>query len=126
MNQKKVLKILLVDDERISREVAAHLLKSGGHEVITASLPSEAIDIFEREKDSLDIIVLDMLMPEMSGKELFYRLKQIDPKVKTILLSGYGKSSDIQEAMDHGVYYCLQKPVLRQKLLDTVLEVADR
>ncbi|MCF7940656.1 MAG: response regulator [Spirochaetia bacterium] len=119
------LKILLVDDERISREVAAHLLQSGGHTVVTAGLPSEAIALFKKEKETLDIIVLDMLMPEMSGKELFFRLKEIDPGIRTILLSGYGKNTDMQEALDHGVYRCLQKPVTRQQLLDTVREVAE-
>jgi CheY-like chemotaxis protein len=119
------LRILLVDDERISREVEAHLLMSGGHNVITAGLPSEAITIFEKEANTLDLVILDMMMPEMSGKELFYRLKEIDSDVKTILLSGYGKNSDLQEALDNGVYTCLQKPVTRKELLDTVCDVAD-
>ncbi len=118
------LSILLVDDERISREVAAHLLKSGGHQVTSAALPSEAIEIYKDLKDTFDLVVLDMLMPEMTGKELFVELKALNPSIKAILLSGFGKNSDLQEAIDLGVYQYLQKPVSRQILLDTVLEIA--
>ncbi len=120
------IRILLVDDERISREVAAHLLKSGGYEVTTASLPSEAIEIYKEHQDSFDVVVLDMLMPEMTGKELFVELKAMNPGIKAILLSGFGKNTDLKEALDLGVCQYLQKPVSRQILLDTVLEIANQ
>lgn len=124
MTEQK-MHVLLVDDERISREVAAHLIRSGGYEVTAASLPSEAISLFTEHKDEYGVVVLDMLMPEMSGKELFIRLKEILPSIKAVLLSGYGKNADIQEAMDNGVKFCLQKPVTRQKLLDTIEAAAE-
>ncbi|MGM0432758.1 MAG: response regulator [Spirochaetota bacterium] len=124
MEHSKGLTILLVDDERISREVEAQLLASGGHHVIPAELPSEAIDIFSGSNSKIDVVVLDMLMPQMSGKDLFFRLKEISPQVRAVLLSGYGKTSDIQESLNGGVYACMQKPVGRQELLDAVLEAA--
>lgn len=116
------VKILLVDDERISREVAAQLIKSGGHEVIKAALPSEAIELYLEYRDQIDGVILDMLMPEMNGTELFGRLKEIDPQVKAILLSGYGLNSDIKQALKEGVRLCLQKPVSRADLLASITE----
>lgn len=121
---KKSINVLLVDDERISREVETHLLNSGGFTVISARLPSEALEIFAEQKDQIDVVILDMLMPEMTGKDLFFRMKEICPDVKAVLLSGYGKSSDIREAMDNGMYACMQKPVSRKELLETVSDVA--
>lgn len=122
---KKNYTILLVDDERISREVAAQLLKSGGHTVVAAALPSEAIAIFKEQHSAFDVIIMDMLMPEMSGKELFVELYALDTNIKTILLSGYGLNSELQQALDLGVRKLLQKPVSRKELLDTVQEVAE-
>jgi two-component system cell cycle sensor histidine kinase/response regulator CckA len=121
---KSTLHILLVDDERISREVESLLLSSGGHSVVSAKLPSEALKIFSEQRERIDVVVLDMLMPEMTGKELFSRLKEISPGVRAVLLSGYGKSSDMQEALANGLYACMQKPVSRKELLDTVMEAA--
>jgi CheY-like chemotaxis protein len=118
------LHILLVDDERISREVETHLLRSGGCTVTSASLPSEALDTFLSLKDQIDVVVLDMLMPEMNGKDLFIKLQQIKPGVKAVLLSGYGENKDILEVLNRGMYACMQKPVSRQELLSTVFAAA--
>ena len=118
------LSILLVDDERISREVAAHLLMSGGHTVTAAALPSEALAIYRERGASFDLVILDMIMPEMSGKELFIELKRVNPGVKAILLSGYGRECDLKEALEAGVSRYLQKPVMRKVLLRAVAEVA--
>jgi DNA-binding NtrC family response regulator len=119
-NTESGIHVLLVDDERISREVEAHLLSSGGCTVITAALPSEALEIFIRDKDDIDVVILDMIMPEMTGKELFVRMQQHKPHLKAVLLSGYGESKDIIEAQQRGMFACMQKPVSRQKLLETV------
>jgi DNA-binding NtrC family response regulator len=82
------------------------------------------MEIFMRDKEAIDVVVLDMIMPEMTGKELFVRMKLQKPHLKAVLLSGYGESKDILEAQEKGMYACMRKPVSRQKLLETVLSAA--
>ena len=70
-------KILVIDDDEIVRQVLEMLLKDLGYEVISSSDPYEAISIFDLNKDSIDLVISDMIMPKLNGKELFYRIKEI-------------------------------------------------
>ena len=86
-------KILVVDDDEIVRQVLEMLLKDLGYEVVSASDPYEAISIFDLNKDSIDLVISDMIMPKLNGKELFYKLKEIKKNLKFVLLSGYTKNN---------------------------------
>ena len=79
--------VLFVDDEDIIIEVAEELFKELGYEVLIAKGGKEAVEIYEKNKDRIDIVVLDMIMPDMSGSVTYDRMKEIDPEIKVLLSS---------------------------------------
>lgn len=109
-------KVLLVDDEEIVRVVGSELLKKLGYDVLEASNGQEAIEIFEKRKEEINFVILDMIMPEMSGKETFNRLKEIKPEVKVFVSSGYTADSVAKEIIHSGAKGFIQKPYTLSEL----------
>lgn len=113
-------KILVIDDDDIVCQVVELLLKDLGYDVISSKDPYEAISIFESNKNNIDLVLCDMIMPKINGKELFYKLKSIKNDLKFILLSGYTKNNlDSKFLNDINVY--LQKPI-RKDILEKEIE----
>ncbi|KKL46353.1 hypothetical protein LCGC14_2346410, partial [marine sediment metagenome] len=81
--------VLLVDDEETIAEVGQELLETLGYTVLPAMSGKEAIEIYKKNKDEIDMVLLDMIMPEMGGSETYDRLKKINPDIKVLLSSGY-------------------------------------
>lgn len=108
-------KILVIDDDEIVRQVLEMLLKDLGYEVISSSDPYEAISIFDLNKDSIDLVISDMIMPKLNGKELFYRIKEIKKNLRFILLSGYTKNS-VDEKFLNDIDLFLEKPIRKDVL----------
>lgn len=112
--------ILLVDDEEGTIEVEELMLKELGYKVLAARSGKEAIELYKQNRSDLDLVALDMIMPEMSGKDTYDELKKIDPGVKVLLVSGYSLNKQIQEIMQSGCDGFIQKPFdivqLSQKL----------
>lgn len=109
-------KILLVDDERLVLEVSGKLLERLGYSVIAAGSGREALELYAREKSGIDLVILDMIMPEMSGGETFNRLREMDPNLKVLLSSGYTLSGQAKKIMAKGCIGFLQKPFNIQQL----------
>src|SRR5262249_15513187 len=86
--------ILVVDDEETLRYLAKDLLEAYGYNVMLAADGQEALELFLRYKEKIDLVLLDMVMPRMSGRELYHKLLEINPAVKVVLSTGY-YSSDI-------------------------------
>lgn len=108
-------KILVIDDDEIVRQVLEMLLKDLGYEAISSSDPYEAISIFDLNKDSIDLVISDMIMPKLNGKELFYRLKEIKKNLRFILLSGYTKNN-VDEKFLNDIDLFLEKPIRKDVL----------
>lgn len=108
-------KILVIDDDEIVRQVLEMLLKDLGYEVISSSDPYEAISIFDLNKDSIDLVITDMIMPKLNGKELFYRIKEIKKNLRFILLSGYTKNN-VDEKFLNDIDLFLEKPIRKDVL----------
>ncbi|MCJ8502538.1 PAS domain S-box protein [Desulfatitalea alkaliphila] len=108
--------VLLVDDEKGIREIGLLLLEKLGYKVILAAGGQEAVDLFARHKDTIDLVMLDMIMPGMSGGETFAALQQIDPQVKVLLSSGYSINGQAKSIMDQGCKGFIQKPFGMQEL----------
>lgn len=108
-------KILVIDDDEIVRQVLEMLLKDLGYEVISSSDPYEAISIFDLNKDSIDLVIFDMIMPKLNGKELFYRIKEIKKNLRFILLSGYTKNN-VDEKFLNDIDLFLEKPIRKDVL----------
>jgi CheY-like chemotaxis protein len=119
-------RILLVDDEDVVVKMTETLLKKMGHAVITARDGKSAIELFERERAAIDLVLLDLVMPVMSGQETFGRLRQIDPCLQIILISGYSKDGIAQGLLDKGAAGFLQKPFRCDELAATVSDVLHR
>ncbi|MBF9018450.1 MULTISPECIES: response regulator [unclassified Oceanispirochaeta] len=103
--------ILVVDDESVLRETyEAHLIALG-YEVILAENGREGLEIYGREQKHIDLVILDMIMPEMNGLDSFLGMKEIDPEIKAILISGYSNEYKKSDFLTRGFLDYLQKPV---------------
>jgi PAS domain S-box-containing protein len=118
--------VLLVDDEPMVLEVGTKLLEKLGFGVIQAKGGREAIEIYEKHQDGIDLIVLDMIMPDVGGGETFDRMKQINPRAKVILSTGYTKDGRAAEIMARGCDAFLQKPFTIRDLSARISEVFGR
>lgn len=102
--------ILVVDDEEIVRTIASALLESLGYECLFAENGSAALDVYKREKERIDLVLLDIIMPGISGVDTFYMLKKIDENVKVVLSSGFRKDEKIKDLYKAGLKGFIQKP----------------
>ena len=117
-------KVLIVEDEKVTRLTLARLLEKEGLEVIEATDGRQAIDLFRRQPPSA--VILDIMMPVMDGMETIRELKGIDPSVPVIIATGRGDISSAVETMKLGAYDFLVKPVEPGKLIMTVKRALDR
>ncbi|MBU1234209.1 MAG: PAS domain S-box protein, partial [Proteobacteria bacterium] len=102
--------VLLVEDEQVVLEVGQELLKAIGYQVLTAKDGKEALEVYRANKEEIDIIVLDMIMPNMGGGEAYDHLKKINPDVKVLLASGYSIDGEANEILKRGCSGFIQKP----------------
>ena len=84
---------------------------------------SEAIQKYKNEWKSIDLVILDMIMPEMDGKEVYLYLKGVNPNILSILSSGYSKNKNVQEILDLGANGFIQKPFSRAELLQKIANI---
>jgi PAS domain S-box-containing protein len=117
--------ILLVDDEETILEVTKEILESLGYTVISTNSGSDAITIYKKEGNGIDLVILDMIMPGMGGGEACDILKQINPDVRIILSSGYSIDGQAKGIMERGVQAFLQKPFRIHQLSQKVREALD-
>jgi two-component system cell cycle sensor histidine kinase/response regulator CckA len=126
-DSKKLIKqsgtVLLVDDEDAVRKVCMSVLKIIGYRVLSAKDGQEAIELYRNNKDEIDIVMLDMIMPNMSGGEVYDRLKEINPEVKVLLSSGYSIDGEANEIMNRGCDGFIQKPFDIKKLSAKIKEI---
>ncbi len=112
--------ILLVDDEERIRSLGVMLLSQYGYTVLTAKDGIEALAVYQAKKDTIDLVIIDLIMPEMDGRKCFSKLKKIDPKIKVIMSSGYAVSP--KEIKQEGVKAFIDKPYEIQTMLETIRE----
>jgi len=117
--------ILLVDDEKIVLEANREMLESMGYRVYAVGSGQEAIALFMGKRNEIDLVILDMIMPGISGGETFDRLREINPEIKVLLSSGYSLNGEAQTIMDRGCKGFIQKPFQIEKLSQKVREMLD-
>jgi signal transduction histidine kinase/ABC-type amino acid transport substrate-binding protein/ActR/RegA family two-component response regulator len=115
--------VLLVDDEEMIRDAASAVLEALGLSVITAADGREALGVIHREGTRVDLVLMDLTMPHMDGREAFQAIRHIHPRMPVILSSGYNEQESIQDFMGRGLAAFLQKPYTLNALEQTVLEV---
>jgi two-component system, cell cycle sensor histidine kinase and response regulator CckA len=117
--------ILIVDDEEIIRQLGGDILEDCGYKVLFASRGEEAIQIYQEKRENIALMILDMVMPGMGGKETFLKLKEINPKIKVLLSSGYSANEGVGEILKEGVGGFIQKPYKDEELIEKVREILD-
>lgn len=112
--------VLIVDDEEVVRSVAVRVLSGLGYNVIDTSNPLDAVTIYKQSWHSIDLVLVDMMMPHMNGKELFERLREVNPEVLAILMSGYDATDTTLETS--GFVGFIPKPYTLQELATRVYQ----
>ena len=102
--------ILLVDDEEGILEIAKPMIESLGYKVIVARSGAEALYLYPKYQDEISLVLLDMIMPGMSGGSVYDRLKTSNPQVRVLLISGYSIESEAKEILFRGCDGFIQKP----------------
>ena len=118
--------VLIVDDEETILDVGKELLKTLGYKVLIAEGGKEAIEIYDANKGTIDLVILDMIMPDMGGGETYDRLKEINPEIKVLLSSGYSIDGQATEILKRGCSGFIQKPFTMKELSQSIREVLEK
>ena len=117
--------ILLVDDEEMVADIGKDMLEKMGYTVLAAARGAEAIEIFNANRYEVKLVILDMIMPDMSGGETFNRLKAIKPDAKILLSSGYSLNGRASKIMKRGCNGFIQKPFNLKQISRKIREILD-
>lgn len=117
--------ILFVDDEAMLRQLVRDSLESEGYRVTTSSHAKAAIELYRRNHDDIDLVILDMLMPGMSGLDALTAMKLSNPDVRAVLSSAYVPGQDSDDVQMHGFVDFLPKPFETHDLVALVTRLAD-
>jgi PAS domain S-box-containing protein len=115
--------LLIVDDEELVLEVGVNMLEKLGYTVLAAKNGTEAVDIFKANKDKIKMIVLDIIMPDMGGGEVYDKIKVINPDVKVLLSSGYSVDGQAIELLERGCDGFMQKPFTLEELSGKITQI---
>jgi len=118
--------ILLVEDDPDLRKLVSDLLTSQGYNVAVASCPTEALAIEQGSSNDIDLLLTDLVMPGISGKELASRIRQIHPDIRVLYMSGYTDPALVQSAASDVTASFIQKPFTPTMLAQTVRKIFDR
>ena len=103
--------ILLVDDEAPIRELGKRILTRNGYTVLTAIDGANALNIYERERERICLVVVDLMMPNLGGKDCMKRILEIDPEAKILVATGYAADGSTKECLDLGAIGVITKPL---------------
>jgi two-component system, cell cycle sensor histidine kinase and response regulator CckA len=117
--------ILLVDDEPLIIDVGADMLRRLGYQVLTADCGEAAIDRLSLDREKVDLVILDLIMPGLDGSKTFDRIRKIDPSLRILLSSGYALDGQAESVIKKGCNGFIQKPFTLQELSAKVRSVLD-
>jgi two-component system cell cycle sensor histidine kinase/response regulator CckA len=117
--------VLLVDDEDMIIDVGQEILEEMGYKVFLARSGKEAVETYAKNKHKIDMVILDMIMPDMGGGEAYDRMKEVDPNVKVLLSSGYSIEGQASDILARGCNGFIQKPFSVKQLSHTIRQVLD-
>ena len=120
-----MLDVLVVDDEDMIWEILIENLQDLGYTVILAEHGEDAVEIYRENPGFIDIVILDMVMPKMNGREAFHELKKVDEKVKILLSSGYMAEGEAGDLLESGAKGFLRKPYKMIELAKKIREILD-
>lgn len=115
--------VLVVDDEPLVLELAGMVLKEAGFRVHLVGEGKSAVELYRERGNEIDLVVLDLIMPGMDGAKVFQAIREMNPKARVVLVSGYGVNGATSELMAGGMAAFIQKPYSPNELCDVVGEV---
>lgn len=118
--------ILVVDDEKMIVDVVARVLKSIGYDVLTASGGRQAVELMRTHREKISLVILDMVMPDMNGRQTYDAMQEIAPGTKVLISTGYSINGQAQEILARGCNDFLQKPFDAASLSAKVREILSR
>ena len=118
--------ILVVDDDDVIRDLCREILTKFGYKVLTAFSGESALDIYGEEKDRIDLVILDLIMPGIGGRKCLEGLLEMDPEAKVILASGYSADGPAAVALKSSIRGFVNKPYQVKQILSAVREALDR
>ena len=118
--------VLFVDDEDMILDVGRDMLRKLGYKVLLAGSGKEAVKVYRKHKDKIDLVIVDMIMPDMGGSEAYDTMKEDDPGVKVLLSSGYSIDGQVTEILERGCDGFIQKPFNVKELSGKIREILDK
>ncbi len=119
-------KILLIDDQDTVRDVCSAMLSTLGYMVSTAADGREGVEYYRRFGKDVDLVIIDMIMPVLGGRDCFREIKAMNPDVRAILSTGFSMDGTVQEIMDEGIIGFIQKPYRLDELSNAVSKAIGR
>jgi CheY-like chemotaxis protein len=116
----------MVDDEEIVLDAGSLMLETLGYRVLRAGGGQEALEIYEKNRGGIDMVILDMIMPEMGGGQTYDLLKEADPGLRILLSTGYSLDGQAQEILDRGCNGFIQKPFRMADLSKKLQEILNK
>ncbi len=117
--------ILLVEDEAMVRDVTKRILERSGYAVLTAANGKEALNVYEEKRDKISLVILDLIMPEMGGKQCLEVLHRIDPDLKILVTSGYPVYGSTKDIVESAATDFVGKPYSMKEILRAVRDALD-
>jgi two-component system, cell cycle sensor histidine kinase and response regulator CckA len=117
--------VLLVDDDALIVDVGQAMLRALGYDVLTAASGEAAIAIYRDRGERIDLVILDMIMPDMGGGRVYDILKEMDPDIKVLLSSGYSINGQAGDILNRGCNGFIQKPFDLQVMSEKVRDILD-
>jgi CheY-like chemotaxis protein len=115
--------ILLVEDEEMLRDLGIEILGGEGYRILSAKDGLEALEVFTANRDDIGLVVCDLGLPKLGGRDVFMRMKEIKPSVRAIVASGYLEPTVRSEILKAGVIDTIQKPYDFNELIDKIHSV---
>jgi CheY-like chemotaxis protein len=117
--------ILLVEDEDLVRRAVLAILRRGGYKILEAASGRAALELIERHEGRIDLLITDVVMPELSGRELALRIAELRPNIKVLYMSGYTDDTIVRHGVLEASMAFIQKPATPTDLLSKVREVLE-
>ncbi len=118
--RRKIKKVLIVDDDIMILDSISTFLNSHGYNIISCNSGENAIKMFETNRESIDIVILDMIIPDIAGRVLLDRFRELNTELKVVMMTGYSNSADIEYVKKKGVVTILNKP-FEFTVMDSIL-----
>jgi CheY-like chemotaxis protein len=112
--------ILLADDESMIRNLGRTILQSYGYRVLLAADGAEAVNVYQKHREQIDLVILDLTMPRLSGRDALRQLLQIDPAVHVLIATGHSIDEDLATEKNDGILGFISKPYRPEELARTV------